>query len=345
MILLTGGGTGGHLFPALAVAEELRRRGHPVFYLGAEGAPGPPPPQDPHPPRPHPRGEAGPERPEAPGGPQGAPRGSPGPGPPPAPQAQGGAQHRGVRRLPRGMAASLLGIPLLLHEQNARLGLANRALAPLAKGLALSVPLALPAPLARKARVVGYPVREVRYPKDEAKRRLGFDPQRPLLLVLGGSQGSLELNERLPPVLKGLPVQVLHQVGERWVERFRPLEGGLPGGGLRGHPLAMSAADLLLSRAGAGTLAEAAFHGLPAILFPLSPKLDGGAQLANARAYAQAGGRFWGRGTAFPPRSSRPWRTWRRAEGPWPASPPRGRRRASPTFWRRSYEKGAHHGH
>jgi len=59
-------------------------------------------------------------------------------------------------------------------------------------------------------------------------------------------------------------------------------------------PLAMSAADLLLSRAGAGTLAEAAFHGLPAILFPLSPKLDGGAQLANARAYAQAGGAVLG---------------------------------------------------
>ena len=283
MILLTGGGTGGHLFPALAVAEELRRRGHPVFYLGAEG--GLEARLLPKTPIPHALIPAG-KLDRSALRPQEAPK-----------VLQGVLRAQALlRRLrpkavlstggyagfPGGMAASLLGIPLLLHEQNARLGLANRALAPLAKGLALSVPLALPAPLARKARVVGYPVREVRYPKDEAKRRLGFDPQRPLLLVLGGSQGSLELNERLPPVLKGLPVQVLHQVGERWVERFRDT------------PLAMSAADLLLSRAGAGTLAEAAFHGLPAILFPLSPKLDGGAQLANARAYAQAGGAVLG---------------------------------------------------
>lgn len=194
--------------------------------------------------------------------------------------------------------------------------------------------------------MVGYPVREVRYPKDEAKRRLGFDPQRPLLLVLGGSQGSLELNERLPRSSRAFPSRCSTRWGKGGWSASGPSRGrGYRVEGFVDTPLAMSAADLLLSRAGAGTLAEAAFHGLPAILFPLSPKLDGGAQLANARAYAQAGGRFWGRGTAFPPRSSRPWRTWRRAEGPWPASPPRGRRRASPTFWRRSYEKGAHHGH
>jgi len=296
VILLTGGGTGGHLFPALAVAEELRRRGHPVFYLGAEG--GLEARLLPKTPIPHALIPAG-KLDRSALRPQEAPK-----------VLQGVLRAQALlRRLrpkavlstggyagfPGGMAASLLGIPLLLHEQNARMGLANRALAPLAKGLALSVPLALPAPLARKARVVGYPVREVRYPKDEAKRRLGFDPQRPLLLVLGGSQGSLELNERLPPVLRGLPVQVLHQVGERWVERFRPLEGeGYRVEGFVDTPLAMSAADLLLSRAGAGTLAEAAFHSLPAILFPLSPKLDGGAQLANARAYAQAGGAVLG---------------------------------------------------
>ena len=54
--------------------------------------------------------------------------------------------------------------------------------------------------------------------------------------------------------------------------------------------MAMSAADLLRARAGAGTLAEAAYHRLPALLFPLSPSLDGGAQAANAQVYRQAGG-------------------------------------------------------
>ncbi len=137
---------------------------------------------------------------------------------------------------------------------------------------------------------MGYPVREVRFSQAEAKARLGFDPAKPLLLVLGGSQGSLELNERLPPLLKPLGLPVLHQVGERWLERYRHLEGETYRiAGFLDAPLAMSAADLLLARAGAGTLAEAAFHRLPALLFPLSPRLDGGAQRANALAYQKAG--------------------------------------------------------
>ncbi|GAB5601853.1 undecaprenyldiphospho-muramoylpentapeptide beta-N-acetylglucosaminyltransferase [Thermus sp. FJN-A] len=291
MVLLTGGGTGGHLFPALAVAQELRRRGHEVFYLGAEGglearllpASG----------LPHALIPAGKLDRSAlrPGEAWKLLRG--------LGQAQALLRKNrpkavlstgGYAGFPGAFWGELWGVPVLLHEQNAKPGLAVRALAPLARGLALSVPVALPPWLARKARVTGYPVREVRYPQAEAKARLGFDPRKPLLLVLGGSQGSLELNENLPPLLKPLGLAVLHQVGERWLARYRHLEEeDYRVAGFLDTPLAMSAADLLLSRAGAGTLAEAAFHRLPALLFPLPPSLDGGAQAANARAYREAG--------------------------------------------------------
>ncbi|MFN4232555.1 UDP-N-acetylglucosamine--N-acetylmuramyl-(pentapeptide) pyrophosphoryl-undecaprenol N-acetylglucosamine transferase [Thermus sp.] len=292
MVLLTGGGTGGHLFPALAVAEELRRRGREVFYLGSQGgleARLLPTTSIPHALIPAGKLDRSAFRPR---------------------EAQKlllgvraawrllvGKRPRailstgGYAGFPGAMVGELKGIPVLLHEQNAKLGLAIRLLAPMARGLALSVPVRLSPGLARKARVTGYPVREVRYPKMEAKARLGFPPDRPLLLVLGGSQGSLELNEKLPPLLKPLGLPVLHQVGERWLERYRHLEEeAYRIAGFVDTPLAMSAADLLLSRAGAGTLAEAAYHHLPALLFPLSPSLDGGAQVANAQAYRRAGG-------------------------------------------------------
>lgn len=291
MVLVTGGGTGGHLFPAMAVAEELRRRGHAVFYLGAEGgleARVLPRSGLPHALIPAGKLDRSALRPLE------------------ALRLADGlreAQRLLVRLQPRAIlstggyagfpgafAGELRGLPVLLHEQNAKLGLAIRALAPLARGLALSVPLRLPRWLARKARATGYPVREVRYPQAEAKARLGFDPKKPLLLVLGGSQGSLELNEKLPPLLKPLGLPVLHQAGERWVERYRHLEAeDYRVAGFVDAPLAMSAADLLLARAGAGTLAEAAFHRLPALLFPLPPSLDGGAQAANAQAYRERG--------------------------------------------------------
>ncbi|WP_298629758.1 glycosyltransferase [uncultured Thermus sp.] len=292
MVLLTGGGTGGHLFPALAVAEELRKRGREVFYLGSQG--GLEARLLPQTSLPHALISTG-KLDRSALRPQEAWR-----------LLQGlKASWRllgekkphailstgGYAGFPGAMVGELKGIPVLLHEQNAKLGLAIRLLAPLARGLALSVPVPLDFRLARKARVTGYPVREVRYPKGEARARLGFPQDQPLLLVLGGSQGSLELNEKLPPLLKPLGLPVLHQVGERWVERYRHLEaGGYRIAGFVDAPLAMSAADLLLARAGAGTLAEAAYHRLPALLFPLSPSLDGGAQVANAQAYQKAGG-------------------------------------------------------
>lgn len=296
MVLITGGGTGGHFFPGLAVAQALKAKGVEVAYVGSR------------------RGLEARLLPESglpyfliPAGKLDRfafrPR-------------EGLEVLRGLlvalglhRRLrprlvlstggyagfPLAFIAEMAGTKVLVHEQNARLGLAVRLLAPRARGLALSLPTPLPKTLARKGRVVGYPVREVRYPKGEAKARLGFPEGEPLILVLGGSQGSLELNTHLPPLLRPLPYRVLHQVGPAFLEKMKAWESETyriaP---FVDAPLAMSAADLLICRAGAGTLAEAAYHHLPAILFPLSPRLDGGAQLSNAQFYAERGAAVMG---------------------------------------------------
>jgi len=296
VVVVTGGGTGGHLFPALAVAQALKARGVEVVYVGSRrGLEARLLPDSglPHFLLPAGKLDRSAFRPQ-----------------------EGlellwglGAALGLYRRLkprlvlstggyagfPIAFVAEMAGAKVLVHEQNARLGLAVRLLAKRAHGLALSLPLALPPSLARKARVVGYPVREVRYPKREARARLGLPLEGPLLLVLGGSQGSLELNTRLPPILKSLPYAVLHQVGPAFLEGMKPLEDERYRiAAFVDAPLAMSAADLLISRAGAGTLAEAAYHRLPAVLFPLSPSLDGGAQLANAQLYAKEGGAVLG---------------------------------------------------
>ncbi|MGQ9511024.1 MAG: UDP-N-acetylglucosamine--N-acetylmuramyl-(pentapeptide) pyrophosphoryl-undecaprenol N-acetylglucosamine transferase [Thermaceae bacterium] len=302
MVLITGGGTGGHFFPGLAVAQALRKRGVEVVYGGSE------------------RGLEARLLPEQDLPYLLVPAGKldrSGFRPREALEVLRGVYKAflvlrklkprlilstgGYAGFPLAYAGERMGIKVLVHEQNAKLGLAVRLLAPRAKGLALSVPLDLPSAWANKARLVGYPVREVRYDKREARRMLGLKEDEPLILVLGGSQGSQELNTRLPPLLKGLPYTVLHQVGWAFWERMKPLEEEryriLP---FVETPLAMSAADLLISRAGAGTLAEAAYHHLPAILFPLPPSLDGGAQLSNAQLYQKAGGALLGRYEELP---------------------------------------------
>ncbi len=293
MILVTGGGSGGHLYPGLAAARALLALGLPVTYVGAQGGLEERVlPESGLPFRLIPAGKLSREalRP-----------------------AEGLKLLRGlqagwhlVRKLrprvvlsmggyagfPAAFMAALGGIPLVVHEQNAKLGLANRILARLARRLALATPLGLAPHLAPKAQVVGYPVREEKHPPAQARAALGLDPKRPTLLVLGGSQGSLELNQALPPRLFPLlgEWQVLHQCGLRWEDSLKPLEQ--PYYQVRGYvdtPLAWSAADLAITRGGAGTLAEAAYHQVPVLGVPLAPSLDGGAQWANVRFYAERG--------------------------------------------------------
>jgi len=292
-VVVTGGGTGGHVFPALAVGEALKQRGHEVFFVGSAGleaqvVPGrlpffalPAGKLDRTRPRPGElaktavgllRGLALARRLR-----------------PQAVLATGG-----YAAFPFALAARLLGARLFLHEQNARLGLTVRFLAPLAEALFLAVPAPLPRRLASRAEVVGMPVREVRYPKAEARRRLGLDPTKTTLLVMGGSQGAMSFNRELPRRLQPLlgNLQVLHQTG--------PARRGVPDLDHLDYrfvtffeaPLAWSAADLAITRAGAMTLAEAAYHRVPVVLVPYPYAADDH-QSKNARLYAEAGAARW----------------------------------------------------
>jgi len=206
----------------------------------------------------------------------------------------------GFASLPGVLAAQSLGLPTVLHEQNARLGLTQR----LAVGRARSVGTAYPRVLGLpegKATLVGMPVREERRPREEALAALGLRPGPLTLLVMGGSQGSLALNNAVPDVLRSLfgpegrgpdgEVQVLHSTGPRWLPDVAPQVADLPWYHVTGYTdavAAWAASDLAITRAGTGTLAEAAFHGVPLVMVPL-PESAENHQEHNAVSVQEAG--------------------------------------------------------
>ncbi len=293
MVIVTGGGTGGHLYPGLAAARALLAAGEPVTYVGARGGleervlpeaglpyriiPAGKLSRDVLQPREglkllHSLRAAGRLLEEL------RPR---------AVLSMGG-----YAGFPVAFLAALRGVPLVIHEQNAKLGLANRVLAQLARRVALATPMPLAPRLAAKALVVGYPVREEQHQPAEARAALGLDTRRPTILVLGGSQGSQELNRQLPPRLYPLlgEWQVLHQCGVRWESELKAQER--PHYFVRGYvdsALAWSAADFAITRGGAGTMSEAAYHRVPVLGVPLPRHLDDGAQWANVSFYAEQG--------------------------------------------------------
>jgi len=306
LILITGGGTGGHLYPGLAAARALLEAGEPVSYIGAMGGIEEQVlPESGLPFRIIPAGKLSRDalRPsEAWKVLRGLRE---------ARKLLGELQPKavlttgGYAGFPVAFMASLAGIPVVIHEQNARLGLANRWLAARARRLALTVPIRLRASLAAKSEVVGLPVREEQYPEVEARARLGLD-NIPTIFVMGGSQGSKELNDHLPERLYPLlgHWQVIHQCGLRWVSQMKDKSRSRYQ--IRGYldtALAWSAADFAITRGGAGTLAEAAYHQVPLLIIPLPAKLDDGTQQANAGFYTERGaalkldrwGEFYGR--------------------------------------------------
>lgn len=296
-VVLAGGGTGGHVYPMVAVAEALRRLCPEVGILFVGTG----------------RGietRVVPERgfclelmnvlPIRGTGIGGALRG--------ALRAAGAVLEAGrlLRRVapsvvvsfggyaagPVSVAARLLSVPVGLLEPNAVLGLANRLLAPLAQRAYVAFEAAEhPFPPA-VVLSTGVPIRRGFEPRDYEGPR---SPMR--ILVLGGSQGAQSLNEVVPDALAcvGVPIRVVHQCGARWEgdvkERYRAYQQAVTATVvpfIEDVPRALGDADLVVARSGASAVSEICAVGRPSILVPY-PYASYDHQRLNAVAVERAG--------------------------------------------------------
>jgi UDP-N-acetylglucosamine--N-acetylmuramyl-(pentapeptide) pyrophosphoryl-undecaprenol N-acetylglucosamine transferase len=300
-VLIMAGGTGGHIFPGLAVADELRSLGIPVAWLGAEG---------------------GMET-----------RVVPAHGLDLHTVAVGGLRGKGMktrvlaplmlaralfaslkllRKLrprcvlsmggyvagPAGVAARLAGIPLVVHEQNAVAGFTNRKLASFARKVLTGFPNVLP-----NGEWVGNPVRARIAALPAPDERLADRAGRVRLLVLGGSLGARTLNRVVPKALAHMrgnasldnaEPEVVHQTGERGLEEARDAytEAGVAATivpFIEDMAGAYEWADIVVCRAGALTVAELCAVGIEALLVPFPHAVDDH-QTVNARAMVDVGG-------------------------------------------------------
>ncbi|WBY00775.1 undecaprenyldiphospho-muramoylpentapeptide beta-N-acetylglucosaminyltransferase [Ramlibacter tataouinensis] len=295
-VLVMAGGTGGHIFPGLAVAEALRERAWRVHWLGAPGSmesrlvP--------------PRGFAF------------------------EPVDFGGVRGKGpvtlallplrllrafwqslrvVRRVkpdvvvglggyitfPGGMMGVLLGKPLVLHEQNSVAGMANKVLAGVADRVFTAFPDVLP-----KARWIGNPLRAAFLQQPPPAERLAGRSGPLKVLVVGGSLGARALNEVVPKALALIAPerrpQVLHQSGAKQIDELR---ANYAAAGVQAEltPFidetagAFAEADLVICRAGASTVTELAAVGAAALYVPFPHAVDDH-QTTNARFIVDAGG-------------------------------------------------------
>jgi UDP-N-acetylglucosamine--N-acetylmuramyl-(pentapeptide) pyrophosphoryl-undecaprenol N-acetylglucosamine transferase len=296
-IVVMAGGTGGHVFPALAIAERLRELGHEVVWMGTQ---------------------AGLEA-----------RVVPARGLPVEWITIGGLRGKGLMTLllaplnllralaqalailrrrrpqvviglggfvagPGGLAAWLLRRPLIIHEQNAIAGLTNRLLAHLARRVLEAFPNTFPA--SGKRSTVGNPVRHEITALPAPEQRLAERSGRVRLLVLGGSLGARALNRAVPPALSLLPAELRPEVRHQAGRTLDEAKSAYAAAGLEIQPEAfiedMAAAyawaDLVVCRAGALTVAELAAAGLPAVLIPFPYAVDDH-QTANAQYLVAAG--------------------------------------------------------
>ena len=311
MVVVSGGGTGGHLYPALAIADALRARRPDVrfVFMGAErGIEARVLPA---------RGEEHHLLPV-----YGVDRSRP----LQAWRALVGLAvalvrvARVFRRIgpevvvvtggyagaPAGIVAGLSGVPLVLQEQNAEPGMVTRLLTRWASRVHVAYPEAIDRLGAgARARVTGNPVRgRAGRSPERVRAELGVPEGAPLLLVMGGSQGSLALNRVLSEVLRGIAkgalrrpegLHLLWVTGPSHVDTIASVvrECGAPEwvhttGYVDDLPSVLAAAHLAVSRSGAMSTAELLDCGLPAILVPL-PSAAAGHQMHNARALERAG--------------------------------------------------------
>ena len=294
--LVMAGGTGGHIFPGLAVAEALRDRGWAVHWLGAPG---------------------GMEQQLVP------PRGFAF-----EPVQFGGLRGKGpltvlmlpvrllraffqsievLRRVkpdvviglggyitfPGGLMSVLLGKPLVLHEQNSVAGLANKVLASVANRVFTAFPNVL-----KNAQWVGNPLREAFVSQPDPVTRFTGRSGPLKLLVVGGSLGAKALNSIVPKALARIaPAQrpiVMHQSGAKQIDDLR---ANYVAAGVEAEltpfiddtATAYATADLIVARAGASTVTEIAAVGAAALFVPFPSAVDDH-QTTNARFLVDAGG-------------------------------------------------------
>ncbi|RLK52000.1 UDP-N-acetylglucosamine-N-acetylmuramylpentapeptide N-acetylglucosamine transferase [Stenotrophomonas rhizophila] len=281
-VMIMAGGTGGHIFPGLAVAKVLRERGVPVTWLGADGAMETRlvPQHDIHIDTLAIAGLRGKGKLALIGAPLRLLR---------AIRAAGflirDRQPRAVIAFggfasgPGGIAARLHGLPLLVHEQNRAPGLTNRVLSRFAR----RVLAGFPGSFAKREEAVGNPVRAEIAAITPPELRLA-NRQGPLrLLVLGGSQGARALNNAVPKALAalgaGMPVQVRHQSGEKLhAEALQAYaDAGVQASVepfIADMAEAFAWADLVVCRSGASTLAELCAVGVGSVLVPFAAAVD-----------------------------------------------------------------------
>lgn len=305
-IVLSGGGTAGHINPALALSESLIEQGHEVFYAGT------------------PQGvearlvkEA--NLPFTPFEAKGFNRNHP--------KTIFSAVRIIIKStklacawfeeikpdvvvafggyvcIPVGRAAKKMGVPLVVHEQNSVMGMANKYLAKTARAVALTYEVA-GAPVADKEKLVvtGNPVRSsvLTSTREEGRSMLGIPEEASMLLVFGGSLGARHLNAAISSMKKDLlaidNLYVVHITGPKELEAVEAVlalteeekKRYLVMGYQNRMGETMAACDMVVSRAGATSLAEISARCIPAILVPF-PFATADHQTTNARSYVQAG--------------------------------------------------------
>ncbi len=299
-ILIATGGSGGHIYPALSVARELRSRGHEAFFVGVFGT---------FQPRIEREGfscrvissrgfkteslksglqwivsmvksicgsyriirESRPERVVGFGG---------------------------YGAFPLVLVAIVLRVPTIIHEQNVRPGRANRMLAPLVTKIAVSFSQSMDRWRWHRTLFSGCPCRSPQKGASvpEVRQHFGLAEDRLTLLVMGGSQGSLTINrvflEALPVLARARRFQVIHLTGEAEQEdvRARYAREGIPcyvASFMDEMEQAYTAADVAVCRAGAVTVSELAAFRLPAVLIPYP--YAGAHQKENAQVLVKTG--------------------------------------------------------
>lgn len=300
-ILISGGGTGGHIFPAVSIADEIRRRepDADIRFVGALG-----------------RMEM--ERVPAAGYPiEGLPvagfdrkrlwRNIP-------VLFKLWKSMRKARRIVRDFAPDIAigvggyasgpvlkaaqrrDVPTLIQEQNSYPGVTNKLLAKKAGAICVAYPDMERYFPADRIITTGNPIRhallECKLTQAEAKRKLGFDPEKPLVVALGGSLGARTINESIEaslPMLAEKGIDLLWQTGKLYADECAPKAAPYPNvkamAFVDDMGAAYAAADLVVARAGAGTISEIEALGRPSILIP-SPNVAEDHQRHNAEALA-----------------------------------------------------------